>query len=73
MRAKDVIAGLVTLLVVVAAAIGYLTWHMEGEVSLHGWIAFGLGVTLTIALLAGLLTLMYISHHRGYDDHAGRR
>ncbi len=72
MRAKDVIAGLVAMLVVVALAVGYLTWQMEGEIGLHGWIAFGLGMTLAVALLGGLLALMFVSHRQGYDDDAGR-
>ena len=72
MRAKDVIGGLVALLVVVALAVAYVTWQMDGEIGLHGWIAFGVGAGLTVALLAGLLALMFHSHRAGYDDDAGR-
>ncbi len=72
MRAKDIITLLLALLLVSVFAIGYVTWQMEGQVSLHGWIAFGLGVTLTVALLGVLLGLMFHSHRNGYDDDAGR-
>ncbi|MFW5680061.1 MAG: hypothetical protein ACOCYE_07585 [Pseudomonadota bacterium] len=71
MRGKDVMLLLLTLLAVAAAAAAYLTWQMEGEVGLHGWIAFGVGAGLTLALLAGLLALMFHSHRKGYDDDAG--
>jgi hypothetical protein len=70
-RGRDVVAILVTLLAVVAVSVGYVTWQMEGKVGLHGWIAFGLGAGLTLALLAGLLALMFHSHRKGYDDDAG--
>lgn len=71
MRPRDVVAGLVVLFLVAAAAVGYVVWQMEGEIGRHGWIAFGLGGTLTLALLAVLLGLMFHSHRKGYDDDAG--
>ncbi|MBI1251263.1 MAG: hypothetical protein GC189_07315 [Alphaproteobacteria bacterium] len=38
--------------------------------SLHGWIALGLGATLSIALGGGLMALAFISHRRGFDERA---
>ncbi|MDX2237850.1 MAG: hypothetical protein NW203_09840 [Hyphomonadaceae bacterium] len=38
--------------------------------SLHGWIALGLGVVLSLALAGGLMALVFISHRRGYDERA---
>jgi cation transporter-like permease len=71
-RGKDVIAGLLTLLAVAGFAVAYVTWNMEGRIGLHGWIALGLGIVLTLALLAVLLALMFHSHRKGYDDDSGR-
>ncbi|TVQ28936.1 MAG: hypothetical protein EA356_17935 [Geminicoccaceae bacterium] len=71
MLARTITIGLITLLIVVIIAVGYTTWQMEGEMSHHAWIAIGLGIGATIALLAALLGLMFHSHKRGYDDDAG--
>ena len=40
--------------------------------SLHGYIALGLGVGLSILLWVGLMALVFYSSRRGYDDEAGR-
>jgi hypothetical protein len=71
LRTRDVVGILVVLLVTVTAAVGYVWWQMEGEVSRQGWIALGIGSALTLLLLAVLLRLMRHSHEKGYDDDAG--
>lgn len=54
---------------VIAAVIA---WASAGpvEISVHGWIALGLGVSLTLALGAGLMGLVFYSSRRGFDDRA---
>lgn len=71
MRARDIILGLTALLAAAAFAAGYAWWQLEATLSLHGWIALGVGVGLTLLLAAGLVALMQYSHRRGYDDDAG--
>ncbi|MEO1091738.1 MAG: hypothetical protein AAFX81_13970 [Pseudomonadota bacterium] len=71
LHAREVIAGLLLLLVLAAAGVAYVYWQLDGEISLHGWIALGLGCGATLLLTAGLLVLMFHSHHKGYDDDAG--
>ncbi len=71
MRGKDVVAGLVTLLLVAALGAGYVARQIDGTLSRHGWIALGLGIAVTVALAAGLVGLALASHHRGFDDDAG--
>jgi hypothetical protein len=40
-----------------------------GEVlSMHGWIALSLGAFFSYALAGGLMTLVFVSARRGYDD-----
>ncbi|MEM9225024.1 MAG: hypothetical protein AAGA24_00825 [Pseudomonadota bacterium] len=36
--------------------------------SLHGWIAYGLGAAASIALAGGLFWLTFKSAREGYDD-----
>ncbi|MEL7109527.1 MAG: hypothetical protein AAGJ68_04615 [Pseudomonadota bacterium] len=38
------------------------------HMTLHGWIAYGLGVVLSIALAGGLFFLLFKSARDGYDD-----
>lgn len=39
-----------------------------GEMSLHGWIAMGLGVLGTVGLAWGLMALAFRSDRDGWDD-----
>ena len=71
MRGRDVIAGLLALLLTAAVAAAYISGQIDGTLSRHGWIAFGLGVGATVLLAVGLVGLLLFSHRRGYDDDAG--
>lgn len=63
------IAIAVAALVVVAALVIAL-WTALGstEISPAGWLAMGLGALLTLALGIGLMSLIFISNRRGYDE-----
>jgi len=57
--------------VLAGAAVGtWLLWDRlpPVEISLHGYLALGLGVVCSLALGIGLMRLVYISHRRGYDE-----
>jgi len=44
-------------------------WAQMGvTMSLHGWIAYGLGVVVSILLAGGLFFLTFKSARDGYDD-----
>jgi len=45
-------------------------WQIAGqsEMSLHGYIAFAIGVALTAAVGGGLMFLVIYSNRSGYDD-----
>jgi hypothetical protein len=66
-----VLLGLLGASVAVAAWV----WFEIGEVAIsrHGLIALGLGATVTFALGAGLMALVFVSNRRGYDDRAHER
>ncbi len=36
--------------------------------TVHGWIAYGLGCVISVALAAGLFFLTFKSAREGYDD-----
>jgi len=58
---------------VAAGAIALNLWlDLEGvSLGFHGWLALGLGVLLSLAVGIGLMTLVFLSSRRGYDDDAG--
>ena len=62
------------LLVLVLGAIlaalmfGVLTDWDASAMSMHGWIALGLGTFLSLALGGGLMALVFHSARKGYDD-----
>ena len=58
------------LFVAVVAAVAIANWSGIGDagIDLNGWIALVLGVLATLALGIGLMTLVFISNRRGYDE-----
>lgn len=66
-----------TLLFIIAAIVGLgltfwavsIMWADLGvHMSLHGWIAYGLGALLSMALAGGLFFLTFKSARDGFDD-----
>jgi hypothetical protein len=62
-------------IVAAAAALGVIVvviglWAGAGnsQISAAGWVAMILGVVLTLALGIGLMSLVFFSSRRGYDD-----
>ncbi|MBR9834024.1 MAG: hypothetical protein GYB42_02290 [Alphaproteobacteria bacterium] len=48
--------------------VGFL-WSNAGlHMTMHGWIAYGLGCAVSVALSAGLFFLTFKSAREGYDD-----
>ncbi|PZO34718.1 MAG: hypothetical protein DCE92_11485 [Alphaproteobacteria bacterium] len=44
-----------------------------GAMSVHGWIAMGLGVLGTVGLAWALMSLAFRSHRDGWDDQVDNR
>ena len=63
----------VAAVLAVAVVIGEF-WGGTGdsEISEAGWFAMGLGIFVTSVLGIGLMSLVFFSNRRGYDE-AGRR
>ncbi|MEL7033473.1 MAG: hypothetical protein AAGL97_05930 [Pseudomonadota bacterium] len=66
-----------TVLLIAAAILGlaFTAWAVSSmwadlgvHMSLHGWIAYGLGIVLSLALAGGLFFLLFKSARDGYDD-----
>lgn len=67
----------ITFLVITVAIIALVVtfwgvsamWAQMGvNMTLHGWIAYGLGVVVSILLAGGLFFLTFKSARDGYDD-----
>jgi len=45
-------------------------WSSIGDsgISVAGWFAMGLGIIVTLALGIGLMSLVFFSNRRGYDE-----
>jgi hypothetical protein len=65
-------AAIVIALAVVAAVIVVISnlWASVGatRISTAGWLAMAFGILATLGLGIGLMTLVFISNRRGYDD-----
>jgi hypothetical protein len=44
----------------------------DSEISEAGWFAMGLGIVIALALGIGLMSLVFFSNRRGFDE-TGRR
>ena len=61
----------IMLLGMLAVAVKFMidTWkHSTAVMSIHGYIALGLGVFFSIVIGCGLMALIFYSNRRGYDD-----
>jgi len=56
--------------VVAVAAVSATFWNSLGGagISAAGWVAMILGVIVTLALGIGLMSLVFLSSRRGYDE-----
>lgn len=60
-------------ILVIAVVMAVDVWSGAGDVemSVHGYIAMGLGAVATLLLGGGLMALVFFSSRRGYDEEAG--
>ena len=69
MKTFIIISVLLGLLAASAAFAAYLWVQLGGvEISLHGYIALGLGAGISLALGGGLMFLVFYSSRHGYDE-----
>jgi hypothetical protein len=73
MGAKILVAILVAL-ALLAVWFGIVGWNHESDVQMsgHGYAALTIGVVASLVVGIGLMTLVFYSSRRGYDDEAGR-
>ena len=74
MRRTALVLVVLVLLLAAASVVAYLSWQelAEVEIGFHGLVALGLGAGVAILLWVGLMSLVFFSSRRGYDDEAGR-
>lgn len=58
------------LLLAVALSWAVYAWTSVGDVSMsiHGWIAMGLGILFSLIVGIGLMGLVFYSARHGYDE-----
>lgn len=73
MRAGLTITVLVALLAASAAG-AFRIWQELGdvEISRQGWLALGFGAGATFLVGTGLMSLVFFSSRRGFDERANR-
>ena len=54
--------------ILAAALVFALAGWDSSSMSIHGWIALGLGTFLSLAVGGGLMALTFYSARKGYDD-----
>jgi hypothetical protein len=54
--------------ILAAVMFGALSGWDASYMSIHGWIALGLGTFLSLAVGGGLMALVFYSARKGYDD-----
>ena len=62
------IAGAIIALLVAGWGVAAMWRDMGVTLSLHGWIAYGIGALASIALSVGLFWLTFHSARSGHDD-----
>jgi len=69
-----VVLAMTAAVAVAFAAIAVYARHEFGDVDLgfNGYLALALGAFFTAALGIALMTLLFFSDRRGFDDEAGR-
>jgi hypothetical protein len=70
-RHLPTILTVVALLGLLALAVSFTVsaWtRTAASMSIHGWIAFGLGIVFSVVSGCVLMALMFYSSRRGYDD-----
>ena len=69
---RQTILTLISLGTLLAAAVAVAVWGWReiGDVAIsaHGLVALGLGIAVTAAVGVGLMTLLFFSHRRGFDE-----
>ncbi len=72
-RNAALLAGVLGAILAVAIVMAVDVWSGAGDtgMSVHGYIAMGLGAIVTLLLGGGLMALVFFSSRHGYDDAAG--
>jgi hypothetical protein len=74
MRKALVVAAIMIAVLAGVIVMSLWIWGQIGdtEMSVHGYIALGLGVVATLVIGGGLMGLVFYSSRHGYDDGVGR-
>ena len=61
-------------LLIASTGVAFWVWQELGDVEIsgHGWLALSLGAGATFLVGAGLMSLVFFSSRRGYDERANK-
>ena len=63
------VIAMLTAFLVAAAVVGYLGWtSIDTSVPTSGYVAMALGVIFSLVVGVGLMTLIFYSSRKGYDE-----
>ena len=62
------IIGAIGVLILAGIGVGMMWAQLGVTMSMHGWIAYGIGALASIALSVGLFWLTFHSARSGHDD-----
>jgi hypothetical protein len=65
-----IVLAVLMVILMVTAVWAVSVWNATGDavMSVHGWIALGLGTFFSLLIGCGLMALMFFSSRSGHDD-----
>jgi len=65
---KTALLGIFLIGLLIVVLFGVLPGWDSSSMSIHGWVALGLGTVLSLLVGGGLMALVFYSARKGYDD-----
>lgn len=69
---QAIVLAILAILLIGTGFLAMSAWNATADVemSMHGWIALGLGTFFSLLIGCGLMALMFYSSRHGYDEAA---
>lgn len=69
-----ILIGILIAFALASLWVGVAGWNLESDVEMsgHGYMAMALGIVASLVVGIGLMTLVFYSSRKGYDEQAGQ-